>query len=61
MLIAIYPVLAIVLGLLMWALCTPRAPDQKGNAILARAGEIIFTCGTLVTLFVLAHVTFRLG
>jgi hypothetical protein len=53
MLIAWVPILAIVLGLLLWAL--------SKNPIVMRAGEIVFTCGTLVTLFVLAHVTVRLG
>jgi hypothetical protein len=52
MLIAIIPIIACILGLLMWVLAT--------NAIVKRAGEWMYVCGLLVTLFVAARVTVRL-
>jgi hypothetical protein len=52
MLIAIIPVLAILVGLLMWALA---------GGIVKEAGRILFASGVLVTLLVAAHYTVRIG
>ncbi len=50
--IALVPILAIVLGALLWALPTPP--------IVKRMGEIMFACGMLVTLFSSSHTTVSL-
>ncbi len=54
MLIAIFPLLIAVLGLLMWALAT-------SNAKVAEAGKILFFCGALITTWILAQHTIRIG
>lgn len=46
MLIAFIPLLAIIIGLLVYVLA--------GNAKVAEMGRITFACGMLVTLFVAA-------
>lgn len=51
--IAIIPLIVCIVGLLLWALAT--------NAILKRAGEYMFACGLLVTLFVVATKVLRFG
>ena len=53
MLIAWVPVVAVILGLLLWFV--------SANPKASEAGRIIFQCGVLVTLFVLARQTLRLG
>lgn len=53
MLVAIFPVLAIILGILLWALAS--------NGIVKDVGRIIFAAGVLVTLLVVAHYTIRIG
>ncbi len=53
MVIAWLVLLVAVVGLLMYAL--------SANPKLARVGEILFFCGSLVTLFMLAGRTVRLG
>ncbi len=53
MLIAWVPVLAVIIGLLLWFVAT--------NPKAAEAGRMIFGCGVLVTLLVLARQTLRLG
>jgi len=53
MLIAILPLIALVVGLLMWALAS--------NAIVKESGRILFFCGTLVTLLVTAHYSVHVG
>jgi hypothetical protein len=53
MLIAIVPVLAMVVGLLLWA--------AASNAMAKAIGEKLFTCGLLVTLFVFARVVVKMG
>lgn len=52
MLIAIVPVVVAVVGLLMYALCK----DVK----LAEIGRLAFSCGLLVSLFVVARTTLRI-
>jgi hypothetical protein len=52
MFIAIVPVVVMVLGLLLWTLGSGKAQP---------IGEKMFTCGLLVTLFVFARVTVRIG
>ncbi len=52
MLIAIVPVLAALLGLLLWGF----APGDAKTA-----GKILFAAGTLVTVYVLAGHTVRIG
>lgn len=51
MMIAIVPFLVMVVGLVLWLAGGPKT---------APVGERMFTCGLLVTLFVLAHETVRL-
>ena len=50
--IALVPIIAIVLGALMWALPAPP--------IIKDMGRIIFACGMLVTLFSSSHTTVSL-
>ncbi len=54
MFIAIFPILAIIVGLLMWALA-------KTNPLVQEAGKILFAAGVLVTLLVAAHYTVHVG
>ncbi len=49
MLIAIFPLLALIVGLLMW------------RPTLKEAGKAITVCALLVTLYVLATYTVRIG
>lgn len=51
MFIAIIPALVMVIGLVMWLAGGPRSSP---------VGERMFTCGLLVTLFVLSKQTVRL-
>ena len=51
MLIALIPVLVMIIGLVMWLAGGPKT---------APVGERMFTCGLLVTLFVVAKHTVRL-
>ncbi len=53
MFIAIVPIIAVVLGILLWALAS--APLVK------ESGKIIFAAGVLVTLLVAAHYTVHVG
>jgi Na+/phosphate symporter len=53
MLIAVIPLMFVIVGLLMWALCS--------NAKLQEAGRIMFFCGLLVLTFSLAGKTVTLG
>ena len=53
MLIAIIPVIALVVGLLLWALAS--------NALTKEIGRIMFAAGLLVTLLVAAHYSIRIG
>ncbi len=48
MLIAIIPVVAAIIGLLLWR---PPVPE---------IGKVLFTCGTLVSLFVAARALLKL-
>jgi hypothetical protein len=50
---AIVPVVVMVLGILIWTLSSKPIPQ--------RAGEWMFVCGLLVTCFVAAKYTLRLG
>lgn len=52
MLIAWVPVLAIVVGVLLWLLAS--------KPVVQRMGEIIFAAGVLVTLLATAHTTIEL-
>ena len=52
--IAIIPLIAAILGLLMWLLC-------KTNADAKEIGRMLMWCGTLVTLFALAAKTLTIG
>lgn len=49
MLIALVPIVALIIGLLLWALAS--------NTIVKDAGKIMFFCGVLVALFVAAKQT----
>lgn len=51
MLIAILPIIAIIVGILMWALCA--------KPILAEAGKILFFWGVGVTLFIASRYTVK--
>ncbi|HZJ65902.1 MAG TPA: hypothetical protein VFD36_20485 [Kofleriaceae bacterium] len=53
MLIAIFPVVAIIVGLLLWALAS--------NPKVAEAGRLTFFAGMLALLFALATHTIRIG
>ncbi len=53
MLIAYIPLLAAVIGLLMFVLAS--------NAKVVEVGRALLWCGTLVTLFSVAHQTVQLG
>ncbi len=53
MFIAIIPIVALVLGLLLWALAT--------HPLVKDAGRITFAAGMLVTLFVASHYALRIG
>lgn len=53
MLIAWIPVVAIIVGLLLWFVAT--------NAKVAEAGRLTFAAGMAVTLLVLARQVLRLG
>jgi Na+/phosphate symporter len=53
MLIAIWPVLILIIGLLMWVL--------SSNPKVSEAGKIIFFCGMLITTWVLAKHVVRIG
>ncbi len=53
MLIAIWPVLLAVIGLLVWFL--------SANSKVSEAGKIMFFCGLLVLTWVLARHTVRIG
>ncbi len=52
MTIAIVPVVVLVLGLLLWGLAT--------KPIAVEAGRLMFACGLLVSLFVMAKTTLHL-
>lgn len=52
MLIAWVPLIAVIVGLLLWALAT--------KPLVQRAGEILFFCGVLVSLLSLAGTTVNL-
>jgi Na+/phosphate symporter len=52
MLIAIFPLLILVLGILLWALAT--------NPVLKEAGRIMFFCGLLVVCFIAAKQAIRI-
>lgn len=52
-LVAIVPLVAALVGLLVYAL--------SANGKVAELGRIAFSCGLLVTLFVFAHSNFSLG
>ena len=53
MVIAIIPVLVLIVGLLVWVLAArPKA---------AEAGRILFAVGALITVYVLAHHTIKIG
>jgi hypothetical protein len=49
MLIAIIPIIALILGILMWR------PTMK------EAGKVLFSAAVLITLYVLAHYTVHIG
>ena len=53
MLIAIIPIVALILGILLWALAA--------NPLVKEAGRLTFFCGMLVTLLVAAHYTVHIG
>lgn len=52
MLIAWVPLIAVIVGLLLWALAS--------KPLVQRCGEILFFCGTLVSLMSLAGTTVNL-
>ncbi len=52
MTVAIVPVVVLVLGLLLWALAS--------KPIAVEAGRLMFACGLLVSLFVMARTTLHL-
>jgi len=53
MLIAIWPIIVLLAGLLLWVLPT--------NPILKEIGRIAFFCGLLVTTMVVSRQTLRIG
>lgn len=53
MLIAIVPLVACVIGLLMWWV------SQNGK--VQEAGKWLFICGLLITLYVVANHTIKIG
>lgn len=53
MLIAIWPILILLAGLLIWSLAS--------NSKVSEAGRLMFFCGLLVTTWVLAQHMVRLG
>lgn len=53
MLVAVIPLIVALVGVLMYALCA--------NPKLARIGEILFFCGTLVTLLGVGNKSWHLG
>lgn len=53
MLIALWPLVILILGLLLWVLAS--------NPKVSEAGRLFFFCGALVLTMSLARETFRLG
>jgi len=53
MLIAPFPLVVLIIGLLMWALA-------KTNALVQRVGEIMFFCGLLALCFAASKNTIHL-
>lgn len=54
MLIAIWPLLIAIVGLLIWGLVSETSK-------LSKVGYVLFCCGTLALCFALASHTVRLG